>query len=738
MSTNASLVDRLLAHGYIPIPTRGKAWIHDYMGVPLHRIDSAPDFDIIQSAFKAHPEAGVSVTAPFIAGSKLKLVIIDVDIYDPELAKQIIERVSRIIGQPCPFKIGQKGGTFFLVAHEEIDLKLLFKNLRGVNASWLAKGKVWGPTSLTVLGRKQGIDIIGAGSYHSVLPPSIHPDTGKPYEWRSFPGTNVILTLEDTPPNKLPIFTRAMQFLLTMVFQPGTDKIWDFIGATSPGDFNQRMIEGTLTMHNEGMSKDDILEVSLREARRDSPSNIKQREAEIHGAVNPLETKFKERKPASSRKRVPPDREQADWMLAQLEMDKCALFNGRPHLWTGERWQNLGDLKDWYIKIFEAFPAANHSSIESALKLAEGAMPVRIPQDSPDLIPCANGVIHVPTMTLKREEQDDNFVGHVPHPYDSTALCPAWDMYIRDFLLPPDSVGPEPGDHEKAINLLEEYLGYSLVRSHKFQKFLMLIGASGTGKSTLTFILKGLIPPEWITEVPLEGFSQENLVLTMANSHINISSEAGRVFFTKGIDNAVLRITTGESMVLWSMHRNRTVAPIPSRLIINGNLVPSFNSPEGAIERRMLFLRTTDIKPLPEILNFHEHILREAPGIFYKLVLAYKRLMERGHFLLPSYSIREAEETTKGANSVTLWFHSTVTVLEDSKQPVLNQDLYDHYRMWCDNNGHKPFSSNEWGKMLTAMGHRSINVRIKIGGEVHIQKGRRLATARPSRPREDS
>src|SRR5262249_8709225 len=59
---------------------------------------------------------------------------------------------------------------------------------------------------------KDGLgDFLGHGS-QTVLPPSIHPDTGKPYEW---PTT---ATLLNTPLAALPLFTREHHAAMEAVF----------------------------------------------------------------------------------------------------------------------------------------------------------------------------------------------------------------------------------------------------------------------------------------------------------------------------------------------------------------------------------------------------------------------------------------------------------------------------------------------------------------------------------------
>lgn len=723
------LVEKLIAQGYVPLPTRGKVWIEKYRDQPLRFDGSAPEPDITRAAFRENRNAGVSVTAPYIRGTPLKLIGIDVDVHDPAECERMLLRVARIIGKPCPFKVGKKGGTFFCTFEGEIKLKTAYMNRHGADSkpSWLREGKVIAPFPKKPGEKEQGIDLIGQGPYyHSVLPPSIHPDTKKPYQWLPFPGTKVTLRLEDLKPNQLPSLSAAQFMLLAICMQPKMEKIWEFLGATNPGDFNDRMRDGTLALYHEMFTTSEIMELALREAGRDPPDEdtLGQREASIRGTVLPLEKKFPEKKSSSRRRapRTPPDRMQADWMAEELGAEDCAMFNGEPYKWNNQHWERVAQddhpqpLAAWYNKIRGAFDDANHGSIQAAMKMVLTSLPVRRPSQAHDLIPFSNGILHIPTMKLRPEVRDDNFVGHLPHQFIPDAKCPNWEIFIQDLTRPPPTSSTDPADHIRATNLVEEYLGYCLTRSYRHRHMLLLIGKTSTGKSVLTKVLKGLFPREWVSEVSLESFGTPNSLKRMVNSLVNVSSETGRANFTKSVDEILLRVTSSEPVEVKTLYQDSFDVALPSRLIINGNFMPDFHDASGAMERRMLLIRTTDVIPDPPILEFDKILLEEAQGILVRLVSAYGRLLSRSkqQFELPSYSAAEAKEATQTANSVSAWLTQACTVVDEmeTKNFMANANLYDEYRMWSERNGMKPFSSVQWGKLLTSMGHRTHTVRV--------------------------
>lgn len=738
-STIPETVELLLAQGYVPIPVKGKVWLESYRGVQLRHVDFAPEPDVTRAAFRANPDHGISVSVPYVRNADRKLIGIDVDVHEPDFAAEVMRRIAAIIGEPVPLKTGMKGGTFFCAYTEHVELRKLYMDQTGnPKPLWLRDYKVLKPGPAGQ-GKPEGIDLLGPHPAHTVLPPSLHKDTGKPYRWLPFPGTKTVLQLQDIPITKLPVLEPWQFLLISIVMQPGTEAIWQFIGATSPGDFNDRMRDGTLSLYHEGFHTDLITKIAEREARRDPPDDetLSARLAAIRGTVINLPKKFPKKNPAATRKprgtKIPADRLQADWLLEDLKLDDCAVFNSMPYQWNGVHWQAMiqadhpQPFAHWYAKVRSNFADASHGSIMNAIKMVIATLPIRQPNTSATLIPFNNGVLDVTTMTLRPEERDDNFVGVIQHPFDPQATCPTWENFINDLCLPPEDLVLEGiDDHTTAVNLLEEFLGYGLTRSYKMRHFLMLIGRTSTGKSVLTKVIRDLLPREWTSEVSLENFSEPNSRRRMVNSLINISSETGRARHGKSVDEQILRITSSEPVEVKTLYQDSQEVRLPARLIVNGNLMPDFHDSTGAIERRSLLIRTTNIIPPVEIIGYESVILEEARGILKRLVNAYGRTLARKpvHFQQPVYAKKLLIEATQTANSVAAWVNLGCQQIGD-KEPKntwgVNGELYSDYVEWCDQNGMAKFSSIQWGKLLSAMGIKVQTVRF----------GANFAQARP-------
>ena len=91
-----------------------------------------------------------------------------------------------------------------------------------------------------------------------------------------------------------------------------------------------------------------------------------------------------------------------------------------------------------------------------------------------------------------------------------------------------------------------------------------------------------------------------------------------------------------------------------------------------------------------------------------------RRLRERGHFELPG-AVREATEGFREANDVVGAFVKEACLVSDDPTDFETQarKLYEAYRHWCRENGHKPLSSTaiapEWRRL--GFGERRLHGR---------------------------
>jgi hypothetical protein len=138
--------------------------------------------DAIAREAAARPSLGLGV-----AGEYAGLVPIDIDTDDPE----IVAAVMAVLPAPLVMKKGRKGFTAFYRAPD----------------GWIAVGRKFKPRGGAPL-----VEVLGTGQ--SVLPPTLHPDTGRPYEWLT------LATLFSTLLDELPQLPAAFMADLERALAP--------------------------------------------------------------------------------------------------------------------------------------------------------------------------------------------------------------------------------------------------------------------------------------------------------------------------------------------------------------------------------------------------------------------------------------------------------------------------------------------------------------------------------------
>ena len=163
----------LLTNGYTPLRlepnekyTKATGWS-----------TTVPTEESISRDFARPSNIGVRLGDPQKDGTYL--IAIDIDVEDAPL----IRCVERAIGTSVPVKRGKKGYTYFVRMDREVKTHKIYLKRGGKKTA--------------------AIDVLARGA-QTVVPPSIHPDTKKPYHWvAGIPITNIAV-------NEIPVFTPCL------------------------------------------------------------------------------------------------------------------------------------------------------------------------------------------------------------------------------------------------------------------------------------------------------------------------------------------------------------------------------------------------------------------------------------------------------------------------------------------------------------------------------------------------
>lgn len=264
---------------------------------------------------------------------------------------------------------------------------------------------------------------------------------------------------------------------------------------------------------------------------------------------------------------------------------------------------------------------------------------------------------------------------------------------------------------DKCIATFEEFLAMSLFECHDYQKFLVLKGPPGTGKSTLVKLARALHGEKAVSSVPVHKFGQERYQASMVGKLLNIVSEVQAT--DNATDDFIKAVVSGDDVEVRFLYKETYSVRLPTRLLIACNEMFRIRDTSGAVERRMMVLQCPNIieedaqdKQLSFKLN------SELPGIFNRVAAAWVRLRERGLFDPPTSSKSDIAEFTMENNHTKQWLvdrtHEGMKLEhQEHKCPEGDgtemADLYLDYTEWARLNGFKQISSVTFGMRLSQL-----------------------------------
>jgi len=160
-----------------------------------------------------------------------------------------------------------------------------------------------------------------------------------------------------------------------------------------------------------------------------------------------------------------------------------------------------------------------------------------------NLVNVENGILDIETLELHPHSPDYYFTNRLPVKYDPEATAPKFRQFMTEIINEEDSL------------TLQEFTGYLLYRSYKYQKALLTIGEGNNGKSTFLMTQRAMIGSKNISSIALQNlgrrFTPARLYHKMANVYPDLSATALR-------DTGMFKQTTGgdtiEAEIKYSMN----------------------------------------------------------------------------------------------------------------------------------------------------------------------------------------
>lgn len=309
-----------------------------------------------------------------------------------------------------------------------------------------------------------------------------------------------------------------------------------------------------------------------------------------------------------------------------------------------------------------------------------------------DKIHLANGTLHIDgTFTPEKSE-----IVRVRLPVEYNPDAPeatTWFSFLNELLYPED------------LPTLQEFIGYCLIPSNKGQRMMIIKGNGGEGESQIGAVLGALFGNNMkdgsIGKISENRFARADLEHILLCVDDDMRMEALRqTSYVKSI------VTAQGKMDLERKGKQNYQGWIFSRLLAfsNGDLQALYDRSDGFYRRQLVL--TTKEKPANRMDDPYlaEKMKKEAEGIFLWAFEGLQRLIRQNFKFSESSRIKANRENVKRDNNNVLEFlESEGYICFRTDASASSKELYDSYRLWCEENSMPVLKSRSFSDALISV-----------------------------------
>ncbi|AGK95180.1 phage/plasmid primase, P4 family [Clostridium pasteurianum] len=318
------------------------------------------------------------------------------------------------------------------------------------------------------------------------------------------------------------------------------------------------------------------------------------------------------------------------------------------------------------------------------------------------IINLKNGLLDIEHKEFK--EHTENFLSTIQlnTTYDKNAECPIFMKYIAEAL------------EMENVTLIQEILGYLLIPETKAQKFFVLKGRGGTGKSTFLNTVSFLLGQQNISNISWQSLGDR---FNTAELYGKLVNEFADLPQTPLEDTGVFKALVGEDFIKGEIkHKGIFYFKNKARLLFSCNEMPAnYTDRTDGFYRRFIII-PFDKKPKVIDKDLEVKIQQEINGVFNWALKGLTRLIKNDFtFSENQYTYAALEEYKLQANNVLQFINEECDISEG--KACSSSLLYSKYKGYCEDNSLKNVSQPNFKKEL-----------LKIPGIDYVQSFRTATT----------
>ena len=291
------------------------------------------------------------------------------------------------------------------------------------------------------------------------------------------------------------------------------------------------------------------------------------------------------------------------------------------------------------------------------------------------------------------EGKPDVVRNRLPVAYRKDAPAPTiWLEFLNGLLYPED------------IPTLQEFIGYCLIPSNKGQRMMVIKGNGGEGKSQIGAVLSAIFGTNMkdgsIGKISENRFARADLEHILLYVDDDMRMEALRQ------TNYVKSIVTAQGkMDLERKGKQSYQGWMFARLLAfsNGDLQALYDRSDGFYRRQLVL--TTKEKPAGRMddPDLAQKMKAEVEGIFLWAFEGLQRLASNNFKFTESERTKANRESVKrDNNNIFDFMESEGYIRLKADASISSKELYEIYRMWCEENSLPPLKSRSFSDSVVA------------------------------------
>jgi putative DNA primase/helicase len=369
--------------------------------------------------------------------------------------------------------------------------------------------------------------------------------------------------------------------------------------------------------------------------------------------------------------------------------------SGLTYRWNGQYWQEFGIREIRKIALGKLGIEASRSRAEDAaaqvadLSVLPGGTQLN---PDPDILCLQNGQFNLRTGDVTRFNPDHLCTYQIGVSFDplTPQPCPTWNDHLGLTVQIPE-----------VIKEKQEFFGYCLTRSTRYEKALLLLGPGADGKSTSLNVLQALVGEENCSNVNLNSLDDQFHRVSLHNRVLNVFTEVQAKAFESDVFKAVV---SGDRIN--AAYKQKDVfefRPFCKLAFSSDHLPKVLDNSDGFFRKELLIKHRRQFFGPDRDPYLLDKLLDELPGIFAWAFVGLIQLRERGEFKL-SQASQEGLNEYKEENNPVLSFiqectYTHTTDLGEAPE-VAKQDLYEEYAKFCKKRGFYPMNAIHFAREL--------------------------------------